>query len=254
MPIHKFPIRAITCATRAGFLTKEIWQKYLFEGKSPRGCNKGWAELVRRGYFARHPNERMKDVLVLNRKNRRLMDGFDASPSKPPIERQLRHDELLLGGVLDLERQGFLGHWTAEAELKSLGLDAYRVEGSLADAKYADAILYLDGIGSENKVAVEMELTLKEKSRYRKIMSAYSFVRELRLLLFVVANPAIEAAIRAAADEVFFPKEATTLAFMRVADWKRNPAEALMETDDPRNDRRISFAGWVAGRTQSHAE
>jgi dihydroxyacetone kinase DhaKLM complex PTS-EIIA-like component DhaM len=181
------------------------------------------------------------------------MDGFDASPSKPPIERQLRHDELLLGGVLDLERQGFLGHWTTEAELKSLGLDAYRVEGSLTDAKYADAILYLAGIGSDNKVAVEMELTLKEKSRYRKIMSAYSFVRELRLLLFVVANPAIEAAIRAAADEVFFPKEATTLAFMELSDWKRNPAEALMETDDPRSTRRLPFAGWVAGRTQSHA-
>ena len=253
MSIHKFPIKAITCATRAGFLTKEIWQKYIFEGKSARGCNKGWAELVRRKYFARHPNERMNDVLVLNRKNHRLMDGFDESPSKPPIERQLRHDEFVLGGVLDLERHGFVGHWTTEAELKSLGLDAYRIEGSLTDAKYPDAILYLNGIGSDNKVALEMELTLKEKSRYRKIMSAYSFVRELRLLLFVVANPAIEAAIRAAAEEVFFPKDATTLTFMRLADWKKNPAEALMEIDEPLNNRRITFASWMAGRTQSRA-
>lgn len=253
MPIHKFPLKAITCATRAGFLTKEIWRKYLFEGKSIRGCNKGWMELVRRGYFAHHPNERMRDVLVLNRQSRKLMAGFDEPPAKPPMERQLHHDEILLGGVLDLERQGFLSHWTTEAELKSLGLEAYRLSTSLMDAKYADAILYLSGLPGHNKVAVELELTLKEKGRYRQIMSSYSFVRELRLLLFVVANPAIEAAIRTAAEEVFFPKESTTIAFMRVGDWKRNPVDAPMDIDEHMDRRKITFASWVAGRTQSHA-
>lgn len=253
MPSHKFPVKALTCAIRAGFLTKEIWRKYFYAGKSVRGCNKGWAELQRRKYFIRHPNERIRDVLVLNRQNRMLMSGLDQAPAKPPMERQLRHDEILLSGVLDLDRQGLLGHWTTEAELKSLGLEAFRLGTSLMEAKYADAILYLKDVDGPNKVAVELELTLKEKSRYRQVMSSYSFLRELRLLLFVVANPAIEAAIRAAAEEVFFPKDSTTLAFMRLADWKRNPAEAQMEVDEHMNRRRMTFASWVAGRTQTHA-
>jgi hypothetical protein len=66
-------------------------------------------------------------------------------------------------------------------------------------------------------------------------------MRELDMILFVTATPAIDASIKEASAKVFFPRDKTQIAFMDLKSWKKDPATANVEI----NGHTMTLSQWV---------
>jgi hypothetical protein len=230
MARHEFPVRALEIAAKAGFITKELWREHVF-GEVPESVNSkrryhwAWKSLTQKGYLRPHPNRHLSNVLILGHKKLGIIREHFGVASRSPYESQFHHDELLLRGVLQVEKTGLLRHWTLESELKSSERDEFKLTSQGKKLKYPDAILYFSGSHSERKVAVELELTLKNRLRYRQIIGAYWFLKELPMILFVTATPAIERAIRETIRDNHAATASGRFGFMSLDQWQRGPAE-----------------------------
>lgn len=215
--------------SRAGFLSKGLWQEFFYRGKSKGGMHHGWAKLLKEPYFALHPNPYLKNIAVLNRSSRELHAITGGRFASAPPEGVFCHDEVCLRGVLQIESHGFLKEWQLEAGLKSSLAKSYRIESAGALVKYPDALLEFVGLTAPLRVAIEIELTQKDRKRYDQIINCYSFMKGIALVLFVTAEPAIALALKRSAKESFYPTHGLQMGFMAVADWKKNPLLAELE-------------------------
>ena len=202
--------------SRSGFLTKGLWREFLFTGNSRGGAHNGWARLLKTPYFIKHPNPHVRNVLVFNRRSRAGLQRMGGSAATAPYEAFLRHDETLLRGVLKIESHGFLNDWVLETGLKSKNYSDYQIKTRGRVVKYPDAVLDFRVESGPTTVAVELELTQKDAKRYEKIISCYSFMKGLPLVIFVTATASIEAAIKKAIRKSFYPAHGLRVAFMRL--------------------------------------
>lgn len=230
MARHEFPIRALEITAKAGFITKELWREHVF-GEVPksqsgkRRYHWAWTSLTQKGYLRPHPNRHLSNVLILGHKKLGIIRERFGAASRSPYESQFHHDELVLRGVLQAEKAGLLRHWTLESELKSNERDELKLTSQGKRLKYPDAILYLPARERERKVAVEVELTLKNRLRYRQIIGAYGFLKDLPLVLFVTATPAIERAIRETIKANPTVANGGRYGFMSLNEWQRSPVD-----------------------------
>lgn len=84
----------------------------------------------------------------------------------------LEHDHKLLSLRLILERLGIVKSWTAEHQIRSMIYKKY----SLREAKnklIPDGLMEATIKNYSETVAIELELNLKNKDRYQKIIYAY---------------------------------------------------------------------------------
>ncbi len=226
MARHEFPARALQIAAKAGFITKELWRDHVF-GEVPksesgkRRYHWAWKSLMQRGYLRPHPNRHLSNVLILGHKKLGIIREQFGAASRSPYESQFHHDELLLHGVLQAEQAGLLRHWTLESELKSNERDEFKLTSQGKGLKYPDAILYL----LSRKMAVEMELTLKNRKRYKQIIGAYEFLKDLPVILFVTATPAIERAIRETIKDNPAAFASARFGFMSLDEWRKSPVD-----------------------------
>lgn len=95
----------------------------------------------------------------------------------------LAHDLLLTDVMRELERR-FEGAKVIHGnQLKRQSLDGVRAPDAIIE--------YLSG----KKIAVELELTVKSKRRYRHIVTNYRLLPEYEQVLYIVANQAIQTTI-----------------------------------------------------------
>lgn len=221
-PKH-IPIEAIHLTARSGFLTKALFKEFLMSGRPKSSLNRNWNELLNSGFFVRHSDERMADIFLLNKRNRELPDLLDQLVVPPPYTGVIRHDEIALRGILLIEDHGFLDNWKVESEFKKAGQGAVRLEGNGQSPKYPDAILNFKAPYKPIHVAIEVELTQKERRRYQRILNAYSFAKSLDLVLFVCSNEQIEKAIRDSALKYFYPSAGAEIGFMSKKEWMTDP-------------------------------
>jgi len=230
---HIPPFRAMFFAAKIGFITREIWREYFFENANARVERRSWKQLIDRGYFMPHPNMRLKGVLILNRKKPLVLRTLQSiglnKIVSAPYEKMVLHDELLGRGILEAEKSKLLLHWTTEAELKSENLRQFRIGVEGKKSKYPDAILKYNLHGEYVLSAIEIERTMKDQSRYKTIMSNYSHIKGVALLLFVTPNEAIRDAIRQAATKSFFAPQGMRVGFMDLTDWQKKPMGAAID-------------------------
>lgn len=233
--------------SRSGFLTKELWREFLFTGKSRGGAHNGWARLLKTPYSTEHSNPHVGNVLVFNRRSRAGLQRIGGTAASAPYEAFLRHDETLLRGVLKIESHGFLRDWILEAGLKSGNHSEYQIRSQGKEIKYPDAVLDFRVESEFKRVAVELELTQKDAKRYEKIISSYSFMRGVSLIIFVTASAAIEAAIKKSIKKSFYPAHRQRVAFMRLDGWNDDPLLADIEV----NGKKMSLGSWVTKDEES---
>jgi hypothetical protein len=225
----KEPLRV---TAKSGFLTKEIFKEFMFGGKTRRGANLSWANLKESGLFKVHPNPRLRDVLVLNRHNKIVQtQGFN-SVATTPNEAVMHHDEILLHGVLDIENHGFLHRWILEPGIEIEGLQEFKISSQGNKIKYPDAVLEFKDPAASRVAALELELTQKDGKRYDQILSAYSSMEGIALVLFITGSKTIEKAIERHAKESFYPMHGQQLGFMTLQDWQEGPLLAHVRVKD----------------------
>jgi len=234
MAKHEFPRKALDIASKAGFITKELWKDYIYGRVGNTKAEKrryhwAWNNLLERGYLIQHPNKHLSNVLVFNKNNRDAQRYIGGIASRSPYESNIRHDEMLLRGLLKIESAELLRHWTLESELKSNERDEFRLTSQGRSIKYPDAILYPKPSNNDRKVAIELELTLKNRTRYKQIIGAYGFLSELPAVIFVYATPAIEKAIKETVNGDHLAASSGRFGFMSLAEWQRNPIDGEID-------------------------
>lgn len=225
-----FPKDLVMYVSKTGFISKDTWKEFFFPGGSIRWKNAFWVSLVERGYFLRHPNRRLQDIYLLNRSNREVIEFMQGRCVRPPFLSQMNHDEILFRGILSLSKSGLVANWITEPELKSFEQNSFKIESQGQGIKYPDAILKFRGDTKDLKVALEMEITQKERKRYIQITSAYSSMRSLDCVIFIVGTKAIREVIERCLKDVYFPADRITVGFIEVSDWQRSACDSIVRS------------------------
>lgn len=245
MPRPKtIPIEAINLAARTGFITKALFKEFILGNRPKSSINRRWSDLINSGFFNRHNDERMADVYLLNKRKKELQELLTHQPAPPPYTGIIRHDEIALRGILLIEDRGFLDAWKVESEFKKTRQGAIQLESNSQNPKFPDAILNFKAPIRPIRVAIEIELTQKEKRRYERILNAYSFAQNLDLILFVCANNQIENVIVDAAAKFFYPSAGAEIGIMSKTDWLVDPVLGDIRCRNTAN----SLGTWIDGR------
>ena len=238
---REIPSKAIQLTARAGFITRNIFSTFLYPNRTARSQLRAWSRLLDSGYFVRHSDPRMSDVFILNKGIRHITQEIDGIIVRPPYTGVIRHDETALKGILIIEDHGFLDSWRVESEFKILGRDTIKLESQGTTNKFPDAILDFKAPVHRIRVAIEIELTLKDRRRYQRILNSYSFAEGLDLILFVCASETIKSAISEIAQSHFLPPKGLEIGFMDKADWLVDPILGTVKL----KNRNSTLGTWV---------
>lgn len=234
MSNETIPFQAIRLAAKTGFITKGLWKNYIATGSSKTWMYYSWRFMERRKYFQKHPDVRYQDVLILNTKSLRTRVALQLAeigrPVSPPFSKNIRHDEILLSGILQLENQNLLDGWTSEAELKSLKPVYFRTNSDGDLPKYPDAVLRVLCPESFKMVAVELEMTAKSRQRYLQILANYMKMAGVDYVLFVVGNDSIRRTIQNCLKPYLHHKFVQNIGFMNVNSWTKSAAFESFQT------------------------
>ena len=132
-------------------------------------------------------------VWVLSKKGALL---FNVEGETKPINRNtLQHDVIVSDVRIQLERLGVIASWTPEHILKKKAAKAFHEREKsfsyVEDPPIVPDSLFITKQGWKMKaVALEVELSIKSKARYKKIFSQYKNKRELWCVWYVVLNKA----------------------------------------------------------------
>ena len=222
-----FPSELVLYVAKTGFISKSTWKDFFFPGGTTRWKNAFWASLLDRGYFLRHPNPRLHDIYLLNRSSREVVEYMSGRCVRPPFISQINHDELLFRGILQLSKAGTIESWITESELKSFEQSTYKIESQGKGIKYPDSILVLKSESAKARLALEMEITQKDRRRYIQIMSAYSSMRGIESVIFIVGSKSIREVIESCLKEIYFPKDKIFVGFIDLKDWQNSASNSF---------------------------
>ena len=228
MAHERIPDDVLQFVGKTGFITLELWKKYFFTAKSRSALFRNWNELVRRKYLIAYNNEKIKNTLVLFRENKNMQLYFDSKPAYVPNFSQLLHDEILLDGIMSLDRTKKIVNWQTEAELKMLRPSDFKVESQSQLIKYPDAIIQIEIGNRFFSIAVEYERTQKSSKRYGHVLKAYAGMKRIDAVIWIVKTPAIKNMIGSQIKQVYYPLKERPIAFLKEETWKLNP-EKLIE-------------------------
>jgi hypothetical protein len=217
------PEREIKFAVKVGFLTKSIWQKYFATDYQERWRQMIWKRFLEDGYFLRH--EAFAEIYYPNPKHR---DVIAAAPyiAKPPNMNQFVHDEIVATTYLMLLRK------FNEPAIKTEALLKREVPVSNKGLRIAEAQKHPDlsiDLGN-SKVAIEIELTQKSRSRYTTALRNYRQL-DYANVIYVIRSSTTKNVIESAADGVSFPRNQIGLGFASLGQWKIDPVTAPIHFD-----------------------
>jgi len=228
MANHLPPKEVIEYVWKTGFISKEMWRNYFFKGVSERSMLQDWKNMIDRGYLQPHSNNHLMNILVLNRKNKFVMQMGEDYPAYAPNASQLEHDQILLNGMLELNKMVLIEQWQTEAQLKMLRPNDFRVETQGQKIKYPDVILCSKNGNHLQVVAIEYERHQKSRKRYSKILSSYATLKRVDAVIWIVNNLAIQNVIIEQAKQVYFPFKERPIAFVSEQTWKTNPEKLVL--------------------------
>ena len=179
-----------------GALSTQQIRELVFKGTETRTVLRRLRLLKQRGYLLSSeglPNGGL--VWVLSKKGALL---FNIEGETKPINRNtLQHDVIVSDIRIQLERLGVIASWTPEHILKKKAAKTL-CEWERSLARVEDPPIVPDSLfiiknhwGEMRAVALELELSLKSKSRYKKTFSQYKKKKELWCVWYVVLNNSV---------------------------------------------------------------
>lgn len=217
------PYDLIRFVAKTGFISKGLWREHFCLSSKKTTFHRHWAELKERGWFVYHQNRFLKDILVLNRRNKNVMAMVDGRAAYSPNPAQLDHDEFLINGLLKLEKLGEISSWQGETELKILNTKHLRLEAKGEKLKFPDAVVLM----SKQPVALEYERTQKSKKRYREILNAYAGMDHLSSIVWVVKDEWISRAIKDEIKASYYPLKKRPIGFLMEKTWRDTPSKLI---------------------------
>ena len=179
-----------------GILSTQQIREIVFNNIDTRTVLRRLRLLKQRGWLLSSeglPNGGM--VWVLSRKGALL---FNPEGETKPINRNtLKHDAIISDIRIQLERLGIVESWTPEHILKKKATKTLYEWEKKSFSRVEDPPTVPDSLfitkqkGEMKAVALELELSLKSKTRYKKIFSRYKKKEELWCVWYVVLNKSV---------------------------------------------------------------
>ncbi|MCM2351840.1 MAG: replication-relaxation family protein [Bacteriovoracaceae bacterium] len=111
-------------------------------------------------------------------------------PKSKWSKNMLEHDHKLVGLRIALEVSGISHSWTPEHEIRSFIFKKHGLKG-MKNRIVPDAFMGIEVNGFKHSVAIELELTLKNKTKIRKTLSRYMEKGKFHALWYVAPKKSI---------------------------------------------------------------
>lgn len=136
-------------------------------------------------------------TLSRNAAHRRGLDG----PSRNFNRNTLEHDVVLSDVRMALTRLGLGGHWIPEHELRRKAWKEHYQKGTRPEV-IPDALLTVRASGEYRVIAVEVELKMKSRERYKKIFQSYGNKSSIWMIWYLVPTARMGKRIEALYNKV----------------------------------------------------
>jgi len=209
------PKEEIKLAAKAGFLTKEIWKRQFANNLSRSWAYKRWKDLLKREIFIPYGRLSRSDIVRLNPESPIVRSITFGDISRAPSHYLLYHDSLVIEAMMNLKRKGKIDDYYFEPEIKRTPA-AFDLENC---PKFPDAITYKN----KEKIAFEVELVTKSKSRYRKALNFYAGSDFTEVYYFVDSSK-VSKSISRVAHEIQYPQHRIPLRSANIENIVPNPA------------------------------
>jgi hypothetical protein len=148
---------------------------------------------------------------------------FKTNWSKNMIE----HDYKLISLRLLLERTGIARSWIPEHEIRSRVFQKYGLRET-KNKLIPDGLIGVEVKNKMESVAIELELTLKDKKRYRSIISHYENKKNLYAVWYIVPTNSILRSLKENWKKHYSSYSDIKVYFSNLAELMLNPLEAKL--------------------------
>jgi hypothetical protein len=194
---YNLPREEIEFASKSGFITKAIWLEF-FNVSKKSWAYKRWNSFTRKAIFKFYGRNVDGSILILNRNSADVHKIVGRDYGKAPNPYQIYHDEIVIRTVLDLKRKGKIDKFFFDSELRRGATTLNKFNSD----KIPDAIVFSNG----KRIAIEIELSNKPVSRYRKALGIYALWQEIDEIYYLTNSAKIHRSISKAAIEIDYPK------------------------------------------------
>lgn len=221
----KIPLEEIRFAAKIGFLSKRLWLDF-FTTKSVSQNSRRWRSFVTDEYFKKHESRSLRDVLVLDKKARSLLEARGLKAVASPHMNQVDHDETVARILIQLERDKTIQSIETESELKQKFMLWMRTTREGRGVKFPDLSVTLGKNAKFMQIALEIELSKKSFDRCKTMMLSYSSKREVGAVVFIAEQEVIFDRLARAMKETHYPTWERPIGFGYLKDWLRDPMTA----------------------------
>jgi hypothetical protein len=137
----------------------------------------------------------------------------------------IEHDHKLIALRLLLERVGVARAWMAEHEIRSHMFKKYGLR-EIKNKIIPDGFMGAEVNGKMESVAIELELTLKNKKRYRNIVSHYQSKENLHAVWYIVPTSSMIKSIKETWKKHASSYSGVKVYFSGLNELMKNPLEA----------------------------
>lgn len=232
MKMLPWMIAPLRCASKMGFLSRNVWNNLIASG-SATWKNDKWRALVSRGYFA--TSQRYNDaqnLLVLTCKGRRAAEALGLEPVSPPFSDYIPHDEMILEYALKLEAEGLISGWESEQEQRQKSYKPTQgTQKKSGVSKFPDLVMRLAVPGQPTLIAVELERTRKSSERYKEFVKKYLTLADIDSVIVLAQNRKIIDAIKRAVVVTTYPQHMRAFSYGLISEAMKSPALAPLKCD-----------------------
>jgi hypothetical protein len=141
--------------------------------------------------------------------------------------RYLMYKSKILNNCGLLEKLGLVNHWISEHEIKGHIFSKYKMRDA-KDKHIPDAIFDSEVAGYKVANAVELELTLKSKGRYKKIINQYLYKDDLHSVWYFVNSRSVLNILKDQFSKEYSSFSQVKIFFTLLSDLKTNGVNAKM--------------------------
>ena len=209
-----------------GYISKQTILSQVQQENSERMAFHRMRQIFDSGMFTDARSIDELRYLGLSNSGRTLANTLGVTPAPIPSKNTILHDELVTKIALSLSQGGLIRNWVPEIQLK-LGRKPNAPRQSTRNyRKYPDLVFDLNVPNKKIRMALEVELTMKSRKRYRTLLYKYSVSEEFHTVVFVTETAAITRAIKEVMSEIKFPESKIPLLFGKRNEVESDPCNA----------------------------
>lgn len=152
------------------------------------------------------------------------IEGEVDLPKRHWSKNLLEHDYKLLSLRLLLEGNDVAHSWTSEHEIRSLIFKKYGFRG-MKDRVIPDALMSAKINGQMKSIAVELELTLKNENKLKKVLRHYQEASDLYAVWYIVSKKSMMNQIQKIWNHYSFLSRGTKIFYCTLDEVMANPAQ-----------------------------